>query len=378
MKLESPTDPIPWARPAIDDAELQAVIACMESGWLTSGPRVEQFEKLMAERAGRKFGIAVSNGTAAIELALRVLGVGPQDEVIVPALSYVATASAVALQHAVPVFADVDRRNLGLDPEQTAARIGRRTAAILCTDHGGNPCDYAKLTALADRFGLPLVLDGAQSLGSTFAGRPTLSYGIISTVSFHAAKCMTTVEGGMVFTDDEQLARRMRIIRSQGEDPHRKYYHIELGHNYRMTELQAAIGLAQLTKLDAMLADRQSLASEYRRLLSPLGLSSPAGLPGAQNSHFLYSVMVPQRDAIVARLKSRGIDTRVCYPMPLYRQPIFRHLRTARCAVAEETCATILNPPMFFGLTATQQQRVVHELSDAITSLAPQTLRAAG
>jgi dTDP-4-amino-4,6-dideoxygalactose transaminase len=273
MKIESANEAIPWARPAIDDAELQAVVACMNSGWLTSGPRVEQFEKQMAERAGRRFGIAVSNGTAALELALRVLGVGPQDEVIIPAFSYVATASAVALQHALPVFADIDRRNLGLDPELAAARIGRRTAAILCTDHGGNPCDYAKLTALADR---------------------------------------------------------------------------------------------------------QALAAEYRRLLSPLGLSTPAGLSGAHNSNFLYSVMVPQRDAIVARLKTRGIDTRVCYPMPLYRQPIFRHLRTPRCPVAEETCATILNPPMFYGLTALQQERVVQELSAAIDSLAPQTLRAAG
>jgi perosamine synthetase len=378
MKLEPSNEPIPWARPAIDETELRAVIACMESGWLTSGPRVEAFERQMAERAGRRFGIAVSNGTAALDLAMRVLGVGPEDEVIVPALSYVATASAVALQYAVPVFADVDRRNLGLDPAAAAARVGRRTAAILCTDHGGNPCDYARLTALAIRHGIPLVVDGAQSLGSMFDGKPTLSYGLISTVSFHAAKCITTVEGGMVFTDDEALARRMRIIRSQGEDPGRKYYHIELGHNFRMTELQAAIGLAQLTKLDALLADRQSLATEYRNLFAPMGLASPTGFPGSRNSYFLYSLLVPQRDEIAARLKSRGVDTRVCYPIPLYAQPIFRQFKTPRCPVAEQACSTILNPPMFYGLTQAQQQRVATELSSALTSLAPQTLRAAG
>lgn len=378
MKLEPSTEPIPWARPAIDDAELQAVIACMESGWLTSGPRVEAFERQMAERAGRKFGVAVSNGTAALELALRVVSIEPQDEVIVPAFSYVATASTVAMQHGVPVFIDIDPRNLGIDPNAAAARIGRRTAAILCTDHGGNPCDYAKLTALADRHGLPLIVDGAQSLGSMFAGRPTLSYGLVSTISFHAAKCITTVEGGMVFTDDEALARRMRIIRSQGEDPHRKYHHIELGHNYRMTELQAAIGLAQLQKLDALLADRQSLAAEYQKLFQRHGLTSPTGLPQADNSFFLYSIQVPQRDAVAARLKSRGIDTRVCYPMPLYRQPILRHLKTPRCPVTEETCATILNPPMFYGLSAAQQWRVANELAEAIAALSPRELRAAG
>jgi dTDP-4-amino-4,6-dideoxygalactose transaminase len=380
MKLDPhhDLDPIPWARPAVDDVELREVIACMRSGWLTSGPRVERFEHLMAARAGRRHGVAVSNGTAALDLALRAVGVGPGDEVVVPALSYVATASAVALQHATPVFADVDRRNLGLDPACASVAVGRRTAALLCTDHGGNPCDYAALTALADRHGLPLVVDGAQSLGATYAGRPALSYGLLSTVSFHAAKCMTTVEGGMVFTDDDALARRLRIIRSQGEDPTRKYHHIELGHNFRMTELQAAIGLAQLTKLDAMLADRQSLAAQYRTLFAPLGLPTPAGVPGGRNSHFLYTLLVPERDAVVARLKSRGVDTRVCYPAPLYDQPIFTKYKTVECPAAEATCAAILNPPMFFGLTPAQQRRVAAELAAAIEELAPGEMRAAG
>jgi dTDP-4-amino-4,6-dideoxygalactose transaminase len=377
MKLDTQHDPIPWARPAIDDVELRAVIACMESGWLTSGPRVEAFERQMADRAGRRFGVAVSNGTAALDLALRVVGVAAGDEVIVPALSYVATASAVALQGATPVFADVDRRNLGLDPACAAAHVGRRTAAILCTDHGGNPCDLARLSALADRHRVPLVLDGAQSLGATFDGRPALSYGLISTVSFHAAKCISTVEGGMAFTDDEQLARRMRIIRSQGEDPSRKYHHIELGHNFRMTELQAAIGLAQLTKLDALLADRQALAAQYRSLFGPLGLATPPGLAGGRNSYFLYSLLVPERDAVAERMKRRGVETRTCYPLPLYAQPIFRKYNAASCPVAEETCAAILNPPMFFGLTPAQQRRVAAELRDALKELAPGELRKA-
>src|ERR1700677_2811434 len=142
MKLK-PHSPIPWARPAIDDAELNEVIACMKSGWLTSGPRVEQFEQEMATRAGRAFGVAVSNGTAALDLALRVANIRPGDEVIVPAFSYVATASTVALQGGKPVFADIDPRNFGLDPQQAHRQITTGTRAILCTDHGGSPCDYA-------------------------------------------------------------------------------------------------------------------------------------------------------------------------------------------------------------------------------------------
>ncbi len=378
MKLTQPQlQPIPWARPAIDDAELNEVIACMKSGWLSSGPRVEKFEREMAIRAGRRFGVAVSNGTAALDLALRVVGVEHDDEVVVPALSYVATASAVAIQGAVPVFADVDRRNLGLDPASAEDRITRRTAALLCTDHGGNPCDFTRLSAIAAKQNLPLILDGAQSIGATFEGKPALSYGLLSTTSFHAAKTMTTVEGGMVFTDDESLARRMRIIRSQGEDPQQKYHHIELGHNFRMTELQAAIGLAQLGKLDALLADRQALAAQYKTEFAPLGLTTPIGLPNARNSYFLYSLLVPHRDQLVARLKQSGVDTRVCYPRPLYSQPIFKNQRNHYCPVTEEICATILNPPMFFGLTTTQQHRVATELRAALNDIAPSEVRKA-
>jgi len=378
MKLSSgAVERIPWARPAIDDAELREVVACMNSGWLTSGPRVERFEQEMALRAGRKYAVAVSNGTAALDVALRVLGISRGDEVIVPALSYVATASSVAIVGATPVFVDVDRRNFGLDPKLTADRITHRTRAILCTDHGGNPCDYTQLTALADRHNIPLILDGAQSIGTTFNGKPALSYGLISTTSFHAAKTMTTVEGGMVFTDDESLARRMRIIRSQGEDPQRKYHHIELGHNFRMTELQAAIGLAQLGKLDALLADRQTLAARYRNEFAALGLPIPTGIPCGGNSYFLFSLLVPQRDQIAARLKEQGIETRICYPLPLYHQPIFKQDEKPFCPMTEEICNSILNPPMFFGLTSAQQRRVARELGNALQELAPQELRKA-
>lgn len=378
MNLSSSSnEPIPWARPAIDEAERSAVIECMDSGWLSSGPRVERFEQLMAERAGRKFGIAVTNGTAALDLALRALGIGPSDRVIVPAFSYVATASAVSLQGATPVFADIDRRNLGIDPRHVSSLLAPNVRAIICTDHGGNPCDYASLTALADRHGIPLVVDGAQSIGSTFHGRPTLSFGTLSTTSFHAAKTMTTIEGGMVFTDDDAMARKLRIIRSQGEDPSRKYHHIELGHNFRMTELAAAIGLAQLGKLDVMLAERQRSASLYRNEFTAAGFVSPPGLPNAHSGNFLFSLMAPCRDEVVARLKSRGIDSRCCYPTPLYAQPIFQSQKTEPCPITEDACAKILNPPLFYGITDIQQRRVVMETINAVADLAGERYRKA-
>ena len=367
----SQLEPIPWAKPSIGDEELNEVIATFKSGWLTCGPRVEQFEHEMARRAGRKYAIAVNNGTAALDLAVRVVGVQPGDDVIVPALSYLATASVLVIQGAKPVFVDIDPNNLCLDAELLTQRITPETRAILCTDHGGNPCDFVTLTHICNKLGIPLILDGAQSIGSMFAGRPTLSYGLVSTTSFHAAKTITTVEGGMLFTDDEQIARRLRIMRSQGEDPQRKYYHIELGHNFRMTEMQAAIGLAQLKKLDELLADRRMLATRYAAEFAGLGLETPQGLPYAHTSHFLYSLLVPQRDAVAAAMKQRGIETRSCYPLPLYRQPIFQHLIAEPCPVTERVAASILNPPMFYGLTAQQQKRIAKELAKAIEQAAP-------
>jgi dTDP-4-amino-4,6-dideoxygalactose transaminase len=369
MMRQDKVETIPWAKPAIDDAELNAVIACMKSGWLTSGPRVAQFEAEMAARAGRKFAVAVSNGTAALDVALRAARIGLGDEVIVPALSYVATASAVAIVGATPVFCDIEERNLGMDPASAAACVTPRTRAILCTDHGGNPCDFAALLSLAERCGVPLILDGAQSIGAMFNGKPALAHGMISTVSFHAAKTITTIEGGMVFTDDPALSRRMRIIRSQGEDPDRKYHHIELGHNFRMTELQAAIGLAQLGKLDTLLTDRRRLAEQYHAELADLGLRTPGGVPGGENSFFLYSLLVPDRDRIAQRLKARGIETRVCYPKPLYAQPILSQYKTEPCPVAEKTCEVILNPPMPFDPTRMQQHRIGQELREATRKL---------
>jgi perosamine synthetase len=380
-KLAAPAavEKIPWARPSIGDEELDAVVATMKSGWLSSGPRVERFEQEMARRAGRKYGVAVNNGTAALDLAIRVAGVEAGDEVIVPALSYLATASVLVIQGAKPVFVDIDARNLGLDPALVERRLTPRTAAILCTDHGGSPCDFERLCAIADKHRIPLILDGAQSIGSFLNGRPTLSYGYISTTSFHAAKTITTVEGGMLFTDDEQVARRLRIMRSQGEDPQRKYFHVELGLNFRMTEIAAAIGLAQLGKLDALLADRRMLAMRYQAEFAPLGLASPPGLPHAHNSHFLYTTLVPGRDRVAERLKHRGIETRSCYPLPLYDQPIFQHIKHDPCPVSERVAATILNPPMFYGLTAAQQKRIGQELRAALGALSPQerTLREA-
>jgi perosamine synthetase len=361
---------IPWAKPAIDDTELNEVIACMKSGWLSSGPRVAKFESEMAARAHRKFAVAVSNGTAALDVALRALGIDRLDEVVVPAFSYIATASTVVIQGAKPVFCDIDPRNLCMDPQSAAECVTSRTGAILCTDYGGNPCDFASLTALADRHNIPLILDGAQSIGTLYNAKPALSFGRVSTVSFHAAKTMTSVEGGMVFTDDETLAHRMRIIRSHGEDPNRKYHHVELGHNFRTTELQAAIGLAQLTKLDALLSNRLELASQYTQELSDIALRCPITIENGVNSFFLYSILVPNRDWIAQRLKERGIETRICYPIPLYDQPILKKYKKRRCPVAEETCAGILNLPLFFGMTRLQQRRVAKEIRDALIEAA--------
>jgi perosamine synthetase len=188
---------------------------------------------------------------------------------------------------------------------------------------------------------------------------------------------ITTVEGGMVFTDDQTLNRRMRMIRSQGEDPARKYHHIELGHNFRMTELHAAIGLAQLAKLDALLQERRQMARGYDALFSGTALPISSNLAEAGNSYFLYSLGVDHRDEAMVRLKQRGIETRACYPIPLYCQPIFKSARKYSCPITRQTCDRILNPPMFHGLTQHQQQRVAIEIRNVLRELASPSLRKA-
>jgi dTDP-4-amino-4,6-dideoxygalactose transaminase len=362
---------IPWARPYLDDCEIDAVVELLRARRLSMGEQTRAFEAEVATRVCRRHGIAVANGSVALDVAMKLAGVRAGDQVLVSALSYIATVNCILLQGAVPIFCDIDAATLNIDPDDVARRIGPRTRALLVADYAGSPVDYARLEPLCDAAGIALVVDGAQSLGAASEGRPTCSRGLVATTSFHTAKAMICGEGGMVFVDDAALDERARRLRGQGEIPGRKYRHDVLASNYRMTDLQAAIGRVQVGRMDEVLARREALAARYvERLAGVEGIRIVDHLPGVTPAHFSFAVQVDRRDAVAAALLDAGIETRSLYPVPAYRQEIPEYAaldRTPRLG-AEQASRTVLNLPMFFEMTAAEVDDVARHLVAVVAS----------
>lgn len=312
------------AEPRLGGNESRYVQECLESTWISSvGRFIDLFEQRFAEVAGTRHAIATNNGTTALHLALAALGVGPGDEVIVPSLTYVATANAVRYCGAVPVLADVDPLTMCIDPADVARRITRRTVAVIPVHLYGHPADMTALRQLAEHHGLALVEDAAEAHTATWDGRPVGSLGTAGVFSFFGNKVLTTGEGGAVTTDDDALAARLRLLRGQGMDPQRRYWFPVVGFNYRMTNMAAALGCAQLEQLSAFLLRRQEIAERYDALLSGVpGLQTPWTDPRATRVNWLYTVLLPEhvsmedRDRVITALADDGIETRpVFHPM---------------------------------------------------------------
>lgn len=371
-------DPIPWAKPLIDREERESLLSCFTADWLTMGPKVAELESRMARRMQMPHAVAVSNGSVALDLALKALKLQAGDEVLLPAMTYFASAAAVNWQGAVPVFVDIDPFSWNLDPGRLAEAVTQRTRGVVYIDYGGNPADAPAIRAEAARLGLWVLHDGAQSLGATVGGVPCGRDDVISSLSFHMAKVITTVEGGMLFCHEEGLAAELRARRSQGEYPGHKYIHEVLGTNARLTDLAAAIGLAQLDRLDAVLEQRRLASLWYTdrlRELAPLGLRTLEPGTLGRNAWFLYSVRLPHRDRVAENLKTlHAIETRIAYPLPLYRQPVYALGRAAcrhmACPHSEALAAEVLNLPLFPGITEEQQERVVRALELELRALA--------
>jgi perosamine synthetase len=362
-----------WSVPALDQAEVDEVLAAFADNWLTMGPRVRKFEQQMAEYVGAPHAIAVSNGSVAIEIALQILGLGVGDEIIVPSLTYFATAAAVSRLGGVPVFVDIDKDTFGLDANAVDAAITSKTKGLIFIDYGGCPARIDQILQVADKHGLYVIQDAAQSLGATFHGRPLGAQAPISTMSFHMAKVMTTVEGGMIFTHQEDIAKEARIYRNQGESG--KYLHSRLGTNARMTDMAAAVGLQQFKKLPQLLAGRARVAARYRSQLASSNQihCAPNPDPGTELSNFFFPVLVENRDEVAKRLLSSGVDTRVAYPMPVYEQEVYAsgraRSRTLPSPVAEWVTARILNLPIYADMRDEQADRVAATLQDVVATL---------
>lgn len=376
----APSTQLPYGRQSIDDDDVAAVVEALRSDWLTTGPRVDEFEAALAGVAGSADAVAVSSGTAALHTALHALGIGPGDEVIVPPLTFAASANAVLYTGATPIFADVDPDTLLLDPDVAAAAVTSRTAAILAVDYAGQPCDYPALRRLCDRHGLALVADSCHSLGGDLDGLPVGSLADASCFSFHPVKHVTTAEGGAVSTDDDTLAGRLRRFRNHGIDSdHRSraaagawfYEQVELGFNYRLSDLQCALGTSQLRKLPNWIARRRELAGRYDELLADLtGVAPLAIRPGAGHAFHLYVIRVDaDRDTVFAALRAEGIGANVHY-VPVHLHPYHRErlgTRPGLCPVAEGAFERILSLPLFPDMAEADVERVCRTLAEAVS-----------
>lgn len=367
---------IPYGRQMIGDDDVAAVVDALRSDFLTTGPRVATFEAGVAEYCGAAHGVAVNSGTAALHCVMHALGVGPGDEVVVPPITFAATSNSVLYCGGTPVFADVDAETLLLDPARVEACITERTRAVVGVDYAGQPCDWDALRAIADRHGLALVADACHAIGATDKGRPVGTLADATCFSFHPVKHVTTGEGGMAVTDDADLAERMRCFRTHGisADPKAReaagtwYYEmVELGFNYRITDIQCALGVSQLGKLPGWLERRRALAARYDALLAGVDDVRPLGLrPGVEHAYHLYVVRVDAavRARVFAGLREAGIGVNVHY-VPVHLHPYYRReLGTGPglCPVAEAAYEGLLSLPMWAGMDDADVERVCAEL----------------
>jgi perosamine synthetase len=334
------TDAIPLSQPDITEAEIRAVVETLRSGRLSMGPRLEAFERLVAQRGGRQYGIGVNSGTSALHLCLAALGVGPGDEVITPAFSFVASANCVLHVGAAPVFVDCDPRTLNVFPGSVERRITERTKAIIGVEVFGNPAGMAELAALAGKYEIPLIEDCCEAIGGRVRDEPVGRFGRLAVFGFYPNKQITTGEGGMIITDDERLADLCRSMRNQGRAPDSVESgpglgswpkHERPGFNYRMSEINAALGVAQMRRLDQLIEARQRVAAVYtRRLMGNTDLILPTVEPDTFMSWFVYVVRLSDRftegdrDSIIHGLRRHDVGAGNYFP-PIPLLPYFRH-----------------------------------------------------
>lgn len=324
---------IPVNEPSLCGNEKKYLIECIETGWISSeGPFVQKFEEDFASLVGRKHAIAVANGTAALDIAVEALGIGAGDEVIMPTFTIISCINQIVRSGATPVLVDSDPNTWNMDVSQVEAKITPRTKAIMAVHIYGLPVDMEPLLALAKKYGLVVIEDAAQAIGQSYYGKPCGSFGEISTFSFYPNKHITTGEGGMVVTDDDALAEQARSLRNLCFQSAKRFVHDHLGWNYRMTNMQAALGLAQLERLDEFVARKREMGRRYRELFSKLsGVQLPwPKTEYAENIYWVFGLVLDKTLAIDAeeamwRLLVKGVGTRPFF-CPMHMQPVLRKM----------------------------------------------------
>lgn len=362
---------IPVAKPALIGNEREYVLDCIDTEWISSnGKYIAKFEGAFSKYIGVKHSLTCSNGTVALHLPLLAMGIGPDDEVIVPTLTYIATANAVKYVNAKLVLVDCDPVNWTIDVKDVERKITPKTKAIIVVHLYGHPVDMNPIMSLAEKHNIYVIEDCAESLGATYKGKQTGSFGHVATFSFFGNKTLTTGEGGMVTTNDDELARKMRLFKGQGMDPERRYWHTVVGYNYRMTNVQAAIGLAQLEKIDWHLMRRRKIATLYKEYIKQFNI--PVAVQGenpqANHSYWMFTVVLEtgdevRRDLVMAKLGEMGVETRpVFYPMHLMPP----HKSDEKFELSERISSMGINLPTYSQLEEAQIEYVINSLNKAL------------
>ncbi|MDH5545521.1 MAG: UDP-4-amino-4,6-dideoxy-N-acetyl-beta-L-altrosamine transaminase [Gammaproteobacteria bacterium] len=377
---------LPYGRQTIDQQDIDAVVETLRSPWLTTGPKVSQFEDAIAKFCGAEYAIAVSSGTAALHCAMASIGIGPGDEVIVPTMTFLATANCVVYQGGTPVFADVDADTLLLDTASVEQRISARTRAIIAMDFAGQACDYDALRKIADRHNLILVADACHSLGASYKGRPVGTLADITVFSFHPVKAIACGEGGMLVTNNKSLAEFSRRFRNHGmsrdsqqrELSNNWYYEMHApGYNYRMSDIHAALGLSQLSKLKHFIDRRREIAQIYNEVFSTVfGIAPLSTVSEIGHAWHLYIISISDgeldRDELFAQLRKAQIGVNVHY-FPVHLQPFYKEMYpAANCVVAEQVSRQIISLPIFPAMTNADVQRVIETILGLVDSLRSQ------
>lgn len=351
---------IPISKPVFGKEEINAVKEVLVSGFVVQGKKVEEFEKQFANYIGVNHAIAVANGTIALDITLKALGIRQGDEVIVPSFTFISTANSVLFQGAKTVFADIDEKTFNIDPNDVLEKITDRTRAIIGVHLFGHPFDIKDLQEICEDHNLILIEDCAQAHGAEYEEKKVGSFGWGGCFSFYATKNMSTGEGGMIVTNGDEIAKTCRLLRNHGES--QKYYHTILGYNYRMTDIQAAIGLVQFKKLDRFNEKRINNAEYFNKHIKVSGLKLPHRKNGVKHVYHQYAVAVEEeegfpmsRDEFMEYLKKEGIGCAIHYPLPTHKQPLYQQLgytdEDVKCPVATVLSKKILSLPVHPALT---------------------------
>lgn len=367
---------IPYGKQTIDQDDIQAVVDVLQSDFLTTGPKIAEFEQTVADYVGAKYAVAISNGTSALHAACFAAGIGPGDEVITTPLTFAASANCVLYCGGTPVFADVDPKTYNIDPEDIQKKITDRTKAIIAVHLAGQPCDMDAIHSIAREHGLIVIEDGAHALGSVYKGKKVGSMSDMTTFSFHPVKPITTGEGGMIVTDNEDFYKKMILFRSHGitrddsmmtrNDGPWFYQQFDLGYNYRITDIQCALGCSQMKKLDRFLALRKEIVAHYNEAFADCdNIITPYQLSDTESGWHLYIVQVKNCDRrqVFEKMREKGIGVNVHY-IPVYMHPYYQEhgYENVHCANAEEIYSHIISLPLYPGLTSEQQDYVIDTL----------------